>query len=500
VQAHSRRNGSEFVLLRNFNTSTPPTPTADTPLAVTPTAAEAAAAAAAAAQVPAAETAAAAAADVSTQQVQRLQETIPGAAAAAAAAAAAVVEASHAADAAVSAAATEAVTGFGAATLGFDASSAKPQPQQPLAQIYAFAADGSSGGGSNAWSPVVLNGLTPSAHPLEQQQRQQPQQQQQQQWGAILPVLGAPADQPQQQEEQQQEEQLAEPEWGTPRGSLTLAEAWDQVKEQQQEGQQQEQQKQLAPEAADDTPVCLGRVTSIGSSAGGSGHVLATAAHLLAVAAEALGDERLPGSPHRCDASPQKAATAARAAAAAAAATATAAATRSHDSASSAGSGQERTSFVLAADKFRSLAASAASADGGSDLCSKPLMAFSRRLGAASPGSPSSRRSSGSSSRPAPETGSSLYQQEQYARLYPPGSRSFEALSLRSSSGKSPMSGAGAAAAVAAAAAAAGCHHGHSAAAAALHKKGKKLPAAPFSLSASLPLSLDGHVMQESSG
>jgi hypothetical protein len=55
VQAHSRRNGSEFVFLRNVATSAPPTPTAaagaaaDTPnTASTPTAAAAAAATAAA--------------------------------------------------------------------------------------------------------------------------------------------------------------------------------------------------------------------------------------------------------------------------------------------------------------------------------------------------------------------------------------------------------------------------------------------------------------------
>jgi hypothetical protein len=61
VQAHSRRNGSEFVLLRNFATSAPPTPTAaaeaeaaaDTPnTASTPTAAAATAAADSAAGVP----------------------------------------------------------------------------------------------------------------------------------------------------------------------------------------------------------------------------------------------------------------------------------------------------------------------------------------------------------------------------------------------------------------------------------------------------------------
>jgi hypothetical protein len=76
-------------------------------------------------------------------------------------------------------------------------------------------------------------------------------------------------------------------------------------------------------------------------------------------------------------------------------------------------------------------------------------------------------------------TGSHLHQQEQYARLFPPGSRSFEALSLRKSGGPSPIG-------------TPACHARNT-----VTFVKKKLPAAPFSLSASLPLSLDGNVLHD---
>lgn len=349
----------------------------------------------------------------------------------------------------------------------------------------------------------------------------------QQQPGVCLPpvrVTALPEDADQQQQQQVEMEEEGSSKQGD-RMSLSLAQAWDQLKQagQGQESNELQQQTHRSDHTADVAPTHSSDTDSQ-NGGGGSGSsngcgALEDAASLLAAAAEALGDQQqqqqLLGSPQKCDTSPQRShnTTAARAAAAIAAVTAqhtgsTASAsasvtTMSSSSASKVAHNNTRYSsssgsFVSAADKFRSLAASAAAATGadkdGSDTdpCGKPLKAFSRSSSSRTqqgqqPSSPTRwgtdtavRRSGSSSARVTLDgsglsAGSSLHQQQQYAVLFPPGSRSFEALSLRKSGGPSPI----------------GTPACHSRNAAQQFVVKKKLPAAPFSLSASLPLPLD---------
>jgi hypothetical protein len=258
------------------------------------------------------------------------------------------------------------------------------------------------------------------------------------------------------QQQQQGSEEGDGSGWGTPPGPVTLADAWEQLSQQQQQQRPGEALLAHAPGSNDS-----------GSS---TSRVLADAASILAAAADALGDNQALDSPRKCDTSPKKSATAVARAAIVAAAAQTVAR-------SSASTTTSR-SFVSAADKFRSLAASAAASEADTDLCSKPLMAFSRRYGGSSP-PVGSRRNSTQREREA-DTGSSLHQQEQYARLFPPGSRSFEALSLRKSGGKSPIG-------------TPACHARNT-----VTFVKKKLPAAPFALSSSLPLpNVDGSALDE---